>query len=206
MLRLTRVQLAEAAKVSESALASFETGGHQPHPRTLKAIRSVLEGAGVEFISENGGGPGVRLWKGAVRQQPASHGRRWDILGDGYFRSSSELGLVKPSEMLATSRPALCQAATSSVDSDTPRPGQWNLSQGDKLSAAQCRMARAALLIEVRELAESAKVSRSTIARLECGESLYPRTVEAIRAVLEAGGVEFIEESGGGSGVRLPKP
>jgi len=28
------------------------------------AIRRTLEGAGVEFIDENGGGPGVRLCKG----------------------------------------------------------------------------------------------------------------------------------------------
>jgi hypothetical protein len=33
------------------------------------AIRRALEGAGVEFIDENGGGPGVRLRK---RQQPKS--------------------------------------------------------------------------------------------------------------------------------------
>ena len=28
------------------------------------AVRRALEGAGVEFIDENGGGPGVRLQKG----------------------------------------------------------------------------------------------------------------------------------------------
>ena len=39
--------------------------------------------------------------------------------------------------------------------------------------------------------------------RLERGESLYARTVEAIRAALEAAGVEFIPENGGGPGVRL---
>jgi hypothetical protein len=31
------------------------------------AVRQALESAGVEFIDENGGGPGVRLQK---RQQP----------------------------------------------------------------------------------------------------------------------------------------
>jgi hypothetical protein len=31
------------------------------------AVRRVLEAAGVEFITENGGGPGVRLKKGGVR-------------------------------------------------------------------------------------------------------------------------------------------
>jgi hypothetical protein len=30
----------------------------------IAAIRAALEAAGVEFIAENGGGPGVRLKKG----------------------------------------------------------------------------------------------------------------------------------------------
>lgn len=32
-------------------------------PANARAIRSALEAAGVEFIAENGGGPGVRLRK-----------------------------------------------------------------------------------------------------------------------------------------------
>ncbi|GBQ47537.1 helix-turn-helix domain-containing protein [Komagataeibacter europaeus] len=66
-------------------------------------------------------------------------------------------------------------------------------------------MARAGLNLGVRELAELAQVSTNTITRLERGETLYPRTVEAIRAALEAAGVEFIAENGGGAGVRLRK-
>jgi hypothetical protein len=42
-------------------------------------------------------------------------------------------------------------------------------------------------------------------AALELGEGLYARTVEAIRSALEATGVEFIPENGGGAGVRLKK-
>ncbi|KPH80739.1 DNA-binding protein [Bosea vaviloviae] len=64
-------------------------------------------------------------------------------------------------------------------------------------------MARAALGIGVRELAEQAKVSPDTIARLERGEELRERTVDAIRVALEAAGVEFIPQNGGGPGVRL---
>ena len=64
-------------------------------------------------------------------------------------------------------------------------------------------MARAALQIGVRELADMARVSPTTITRLERGEVLYPRTLDAIRAVFEAAGVEFIPENGGGVGVRL---
>jgi transcriptional regulator with XRE-family HTH domain len=64
-------------------------------------------------------------------------------------------------------------------------------------------MARAALNLGVRELATAAEVSTNTITRLERGESLYPRTIDAIRAALETAGVEFIAENGGGAGVRL---
>lgn len=73
------------------------------------------------------------------------------------------------------------------------------------MNAAQCRMARSALQIGVRELADAAQVSPTTIVRLEAGEELKPRTVAAIRAALEAAGVEFIAENGGGPGVRLKK-
>lgn len=66
-------------------------------------------------------------------------------------------------------------------------------------------MARAALGMGVRELAELAKVSPDTVARLERGEELRERTVEAIQAALEAAGVEFVPENGGGAGVRLKK-
>jgi transcriptional regulator with XRE-family HTH domain len=73
------------------------------------------------------------------------------------------------------------------------------------MNAVQCKMARAATGLGVRELAEAAKVSPNTIARLERGEDLKDSTVCAIRAALEAAGVEFIAENGGGAGVRLRK-
>ena len=67
------------------------------------------------------------------------------------------------------------------------------------ITAAQCRMARAALELGVRELAALAQVSTNTITRLERGEGLYPRTVEAIQRALETAGIEFLD----GDGVRL---
>ena len=69
----------------------------------------------------------------------------------------------------------------------------------------QCRMARAALGLGVRELAAAAKVSIDTVARFERGSELKERTVDALRRALEAAGVEFIDENGGGPGVRLKK-
>lgn len=72
--------------------------------------------------------------------------------------------------------------------------------------AVQCKMARVALGLGIRELAELAKVAPATVSRLEAGEELKPRTVEAIQRALEDAGVEFIAENGGGAGVRLRKP
>jgi transcriptional regulator with XRE-family HTH domain len=73
------------------------------------------------------------------------------------------------------------------------------------INVVQCKMARAAVGWGVRDLAEAAKVSPDTVARFERGEELRERTVDAIRAALEAAGVEFIDENGGGAGVRLRK-
>ena len=75
--------------------------------------------------------------------------------------------------------------------------------QGTILTGVQCRMARAALQIGVRELATAAKVSPTTVAKLEKGEALYARTLEAIRSALEVAGVEFIPENGGGRACAL---
>lgn len=60
------------------------------------------------------------------------------------------------------------------------------------LSAQECRMARAALNIGVRELAASADMSPNTIARLERGETLHRRTRAHVRAALEAQGLVFL--------------
>jgi transcriptional regulator with XRE-family HTH domain len=77
----------------------------------------------------------------------------------------------------------------------------------DGLTAQLCRMARAALKMDVRELASLADVSPNTIARLERGERLHRRTLRFIRGVLEAQGINFISmgavSMGGGAGVRI---
>lgn len=75
----------------------------------------------------------------------------------------------------------------------------------DLMRAVQCKMARVALNLGIRDLAKLAKVAPATVSRLEAGEELKPRTVEAIQTALEAAGVEFIAENGGGPGVRLKK-
>ena len=73
-----------------------------------------------------------------------------------------------------------------------------------ELSAAQCRGARAMLGISQTELAEAASVSRQTIVDFERGaRTPYANNLSAIRKALEAAGVEFIPQNGGGHGVRL---
>ena len=67
----------------------------------------------------------------------------------------------------------------------------------------QCRMARAALGLGVRELAAAAKVSIDTVARFERGDDLKERTIDALQSALEAAGVEFT--NGDQPGVRLAK-
>jgi transcriptional regulator with XRE-family HTH domain len=71
------------------------------------------------------------------------------------------------------------------------------------LIPVQCRMARAALDLGIRELARAAKVSIDTITRFERGDPLKERTVEAIQRALEVAGAEFT--NGDHPGVRLTK-
>jgi len=67
-------------------------------------------------------------------------------------------------------------------------------------------MARAALGWGIRELAERADLSTNTLVRFERGEELKQSTIDHLRSVLEAAGIEFIPENGGGPGIRLNKP
>ena len=60
LLRLEQAALAEAAGVARTTVIDFEAGARTPRPASVSAIRSALEAAGVVFIEENGGGPGVR--------------------------------------------------------------------------------------------------------------------------------------------------
>jgi transcriptional regulator with XRE-family HTH domain len=67
-------------------------------------------------------------------------------------------------------------------------------------------MARAALDWTVRDLAEAAGLHRNTITNIEVGRYVGdPATLATIEKVLTAAGVEFIDENGGGPGVRLRK-
>jgi transcriptional regulator with XRE-family HTH domain len=68
-------------------------------------------------------------------------------------------------------------------------------------------MARAALNWTVRDLAEATGLHRNTITNIEVGRYAGDAaTLATIEGVLRSAGVEFIDENGGGPGVRLRKP
>ena len=74
------------------------------------------------------------------------------------------------------------------------------------LTSAQIRAARALIRWSAQELANKTAVGVTTIRRAELTASETKLTRvndQAIRRVLEAAGVEFIDENGGGAGVRL---
>jgi transcriptional regulator with XRE-family HTH domain len=74
------------------------------------------------------------------------------------------------------------------------------------LSSELIRAARALLRWEQRDLAGASSVSLATIKRLESKPGLmaaHESTVTALQKALETAGVEFIDENGGGPGVRL---
>lgn len=75
------------------------------------------------------------------------------------------------------------------------------------MSPAQSRAARALLNWSQEELAEKASVSVTTLRNYERGATApMTNNLNAIRAALEAAGVVFIPENGGGAGVRLRAP
>jgi transcriptional regulator with XRE-family HTH domain len=77
-----------------------------------------------------------------------------------------------------------------------------------KVSIRQVKAARSLLAWSQRQLAGAAGVSIPTIKRLEAHDGLLggrDETACKIRSALETAGVEFIEENGGGQGVRLQK-
>jgi DNA-binding XRE family transcriptional regulator len=63
LLSMTQPQLASAARLGLSTIVDFEKRRREVSNEAKVSIRQALEGAGVEFIDENGGGPGVRLRK-----------------------------------------------------------------------------------------------------------------------------------------------
>jgi transcriptional regulator with XRE-family HTH domain len=76
------------------------------------------------------------------------------------------------------------------------------------ITSAQLRAARGLLRWSAENLAQKAMLGVATIRRAEAADGSLPTTTAntaAIRRAFEAAGVEFIDENGGGPGVRLKK-
>jgi hypothetical protein len=76
------------------------------------------------------------------------------------------------------------------------------------LTSGQLRAARAFLRWRAEDLARESAVGVATVRRAELAENETSMTAAndlAVRRALENAGVEFIDENGGGPGVRLRK-
>jgi hypothetical protein len=77
------------------------------------------------------------------------------------------------------------------------------------LTSSQIRAARSLIRWSAEDLARQSSLSVATIRRAELTDGETSMTAAnnlAVRRALEAAGVEFIDENGGGAGVRLRKP
>jgi hypothetical protein len=77
------------------------------------------------------------------------------------------------------------------------------------LTSAQIRAGRALIRWSAEDLARASAVGLTTIRRAELTEGETSMTAAnnlAVRRALEAAGVDFIDENGGGAGVRLRNP
>jgi transcriptional regulator with XRE-family HTH domain len=63
-LNWTVRDLAAATSLHRNTISNIESGKYLGEEASLATIETVLRRAGIEFIDENGGGPGVRLRKG----------------------------------------------------------------------------------------------------------------------------------------------
>lgn len=64
----TREDLAKESGVTVRTLVRIENSQSVPRLATLQALTAALETAGIEFIPENGSGPGVRLARSLNRK------------------------------------------------------------------------------------------------------------------------------------------
>lgn len=75
------------------------------------------------------------------------------------------------------------------------------------LTPSQSRAARGLLNWTQDDLAKAASVGVVTVRQFETEKAApRPATLTVLRQALEAAGVQFIPENGGGAGVRLAKP
>lgn len=77
------------------------------------------------------------------------------------------------------------------------------------ITSDQIRAARALVRWSAEDLARESAVGLSTVRRMEAATgvpSASGRNLDAVQRALERAGVEFIDQNGGGAGVRLRQP
>jgi transcriptional regulator with XRE-family HTH domain len=86
------------------------------------------------------------------------------------------------------------------------KPQVMRIARLTAAASAQCRAARGLLDWSQQDLASQAGVGIVTVRQVEAGATEPRRaTLVVVRQALERAGVEFIDENGGGAGVRLRK-
>jgi DNA-binding transcriptional regulator YiaG len=82
------------------------------------------------------------------------------------------------------------------------------VSKNAQVSGRQIAAARTLIGLDQASLAKAASISVQTLRRMEAADGVpggFANNIVAVIRVLEAAGVEFIAENGGGAGVRLRK-
>jgi hypothetical protein len=115
----------------------------------------------------------------------------------------------KSSNPFAWSKPKMASPKIGGVDG-TNSVTWHSMSQPPKkpLTSSQIRAARALIRWSAEDLSRQSSVSLRTIRRAELADRDTTMTATndlAVRCALEAAGVEFIDENGGGLGLRLRK-
>jgi transcriptional regulator with XRE-family HTH domain len=81
--------------------------------------------------------------------------------------------------------------------------------KGTQITGSQIRAARALIRWSAEDLARKSRLGVATIRRAEAEDtalSITAANADAIQRALEAGGIVFVPENGGGVGVRLNQP
>ena len=119
-----REDLAEKSLVAVATIADFETSRRRPQKRTLAALRTTLETAGVAFIDPNGGRPGGSVdWRPPMplRFHPSPGTILMCDYGTGFILP--EMVKVRPVVVVSPrfrTRPKLCTVVP--LSSTEPRP------------------------------------------------------------------------------------
>jgi transcriptional regulator with XRE-family HTH domain len=189
LLGWSQSKLASQSGLSLPTIRRVEAGsGPRVSDEARLRIKATFVGAGIEFIEENGGGDGVRF------SRPRREIRQ------------VERGHEHPAEQQQLDEPV---PGASKKGLDVLKVSNFGApSEELKVSIKQIKAARALLGWPQERLAQAANLSVPTIKRLEAQDGLLAgrtTTGQKIEVALKKAGIEFIDENGGGPGVRLKK-